>query len=226
MGERGRMARSPGTLSCPAVNEPTAPEREPREAGGVLDALAAELSGEGLLIGGLVRRPAGVRAPLAELLEAGPRTAQQGELYGRVIECVREGYLLHYGAPRLLEPPDPDLALLAGDYLYAKGIGLLASIGDLEAVAVLADLISVSAELHAAAPGDAAPRLGALWLASAVAIATGPLPADREAVALLRAGGSAQALYAHAADRAAPAGLGDRLVEAAETVGSPPLDRG
>ena len=208
------------------MNDPTAPEREAPEAAAVLDALAAELSGEGLLIGGLVRRPAGAAAPLADLLAAGPRTAARGELYGRVIECVREGYLLHYGTPRLLEPSDPDLALLAGDYLYAKGIGLLASIGDLEAVAVLADLISASAELHAAEPADAAPRLAALWLASAIAIATGPLPADREALAHLRAGGSPRALYDYTADRAARAGLGDRLVTAAETVGSPPLDRG
>jgi len=207
------------------VNEPPAAGVEAGETG-LLHALADELSDEGLLIGGLVRRPSSAGAPLADLLAAGPHTAAQGELYGRVIECVREGYLLHYGVPRLLEETDPDLALLAGDYLYAKGIGLLASIGDLAAVAVLADLISASAELHAARPADAAPRLGALWLASTVAIAAGPLPADREAVAGLRAGGDAQALYAHASGRAAQAGLSDRLVAAAETVGSPPLDRG
>jgi len=207
------------------VNEPPAAGVEAGETG-LLHALADELSDEGLLIGGLVRRPSSAGAPLADLLAAGPHTAAQGELYGRVIECVREGYLLHYGVPRLLEETDPDLALLAGDYLYAKGIGLLASIGDLAAVAVLADLISASAELHAAQPADAAPRLGALWLASTVAIAAGPLPADREAVAGLRAGGDAQALYAHASGRAAQAGLSDRLVAAAETVGSPPLDRG
>ena len=217
------------------MNEPPAAGVEAGETG-LLHALADELSDEGLLIGGLVRRPSSAGAPLADLLAAGPHTAAQGELYGRVIECVREGYLLHYGVPRLLEETDPDLALLAGDYLYAKGIGLLASIGDLAAVAVLADLISASAELHAARrppaarhgarPADAAPRLGALWLASTVAIAAGPLPADREAVAGLRAGGDAQALYAHASGRAAQAGLSDRLVAAAETVGSPPLDRG
>jgi hypothetical protein len=208
------------------VSEPTAPEASSAETAGILDALAEELSQEGLLIGGLVRRPTSARAPLAELLTAGPHTSAQGALYGRVIECVHEGYLLHYGTPRLLEPTDPDLALLAGDYLYAKGIGLLASIGDLDAVAVLADLISASAELHAATPADAAPRLGALWLASTVAIAAGPLADDRDAVARLRAGGDARALHAHASGRAARAGLSDRLVVAAETVGSPPLDRG
>lgn len=65
-----------------------------------------------------------------------------------VIEAVREGYLLHYGEPRLLAGHDADLALLAGDYLYALGIERLARTGDTDAVAVLADLISRCAQLH------------------------------------------------------------------------------
>ena len=193
------------------------PDLEREDA--ILAALAEELSGEGTLIGSLVRGPEPEPAPLGALVLEGPRTAGQGALYARVVECVREGYLLHYGTPRLLDPPDDDLALLAGDYLYAKGIGLLASVGDLEAVRVLADLISASADLHARDDADAAERLAALWLASVVAIAAGPGPADDEAAERLRAGGSAQALYAHVASRAAAAGLGHRLVQAAETVG-------
>jgi hypothetical protein len=66
-----------------------------------------------------------------------------------VIEAVREGYLLHYGEPRLLAGHDSDLALLAGDYLYALGIERLAQLGDTEAVHALADLISTCARLHA-----------------------------------------------------------------------------
>ena len=58
-----------------------------------------------------------------------------------MVEAVREGYLLHYGEPRLLAGHDPDLALLAGDYLYALGIERLAALGDAEAVLELADLI-------------------------------------------------------------------------------------
>ena len=65
-----------------------------------------------------------------------------------VIEAVREGYLLHYGEPRLLAGHDADLALLAGDYLYALGIERLAQLGDTAAVHVLADLISTCAHLH------------------------------------------------------------------------------
>jgi hypothetical protein len=66
-----------------------------------------------------------------------------------VIEAVREGYLLHYGESRLLAGHDPDLALLAGDYLYALGIERLSRLGDTEAVHALADLISTCARLHA-----------------------------------------------------------------------------
>jgi hypothetical protein len=84
-----------------------------------------------------------------------------------VVEAVREGYLLHYGAPRLLAGHDDDLALLAGDYLYALGIERLAAGGDTDAVLALADLISASAQLHAEAREDEVPEL---WAAAVAAI--------------------------------------------------------
>ena len=62
-----------------------------------------------------------------------------------VLEAVREGYLLHYGEPRLLAGHDDDLALLAGDYLYALGIERLAASGDSAAVSMLAELIGLRA---------------------------------------------------------------------------------
>lgn len=74
-----------------------------------------------------------------------------------VVEAVREGYLLHYGESRLLTGHDPDLGLLAGDYLYALGIERLAALGDIGAVLVLADLISASAQLHAEGRDEEAP---------------------------------------------------------------------
>ena len=47
----------------------------------------------------------------------------------------REGYELHYGAPAVVvSADDPDLALLAGDRLYALGLRELAAAGDLEAI--------------------------------------------------------------------------------------------
>jgi hypothetical protein len=74
-----------------------------------------------------------------------------------VVEAVREGYLLHYEEPRLLAGHDDDLALLAGDYLYALGIERLAAEGDTEAVLVLADLISDCAQLHTEGREDEVP---------------------------------------------------------------------
>ena len=80
--------------------------------------------------------------------------------YAFVVEAIREGYLLHYGTPRILAGHDPDLALLAGDYLYALGIERLAALGDSEAVVALADLISGCAQLHAEGREGEVP---ALW---------------------------------------------------------------
>ncbi|HEV2770379.1 MAG TPA: hypothetical protein VGV40_09380 [Solirubrobacteraceae bacterium] len=65
------------------------------------------------------------------------------------VAAVREGYLLHYGAPEVVREADAGLALLAGDRLYALGLARLAAVGDLEAVRALADLISECARSHA-----------------------------------------------------------------------------
>ena len=80
-----------------------------------------------------------------------------------MLEAVYEGYLMHYGEPRAFSGMDPDLRLLAGDALYALGLSRLAEAGDLEAVAILSDLISGSAQAHA--EGRAADA-EALWEAS------------------------------------------------------------
>jgi hypothetical protein len=102
------------------------------------------------------------------MVAAGPRAATAPGEYALVIEAVHEGYLLHYGEPRLLAGHDSDLGLLAGDYLYALGLDRLAALGDTAAVAVLSDLISRCAQLHAEGRGaEAAP----LWTAAAREIA-------------------------------------------------------
>ena len=77
-----------------------------------------------------------------------------------VLEAVHEGYLLHYGVPGGFAGMDDDLALLAGDSLYALGLARLAAEGDLEAVAMLADLITGCAKAHA--EGDPQSALN-LW---------------------------------------------------------------
>ncbi|HEX2096115.1 MAG TPA: hypothetical protein VHF50_01965 [Solirubrobacterales bacterium] len=84
-----------------------------------------------------------------------------------VIESVREGYLLHYGESRLLSGHDPDLALLAGDYLYALGIERLAALGDAAAVGVLAELIGRCAQLHTEGREDEVPEL---WRTAVAAV--------------------------------------------------------
>jgi hypothetical protein len=69
--------------------------------------------------------------------------------YASVLAAIREGYEQHYGQGSVLRTDDRDLALLAGDRLYALGLALLAQRGDLRAVTVLADLISQCASAHA-----------------------------------------------------------------------------
>jgi hypothetical protein len=81
---------------------------------------------------------------------------------------VREGYLLHYEQPRLLAGADDDLALLAGDYLFALGIQRLAAGGDCDAVLALAELIGGCAERHAEGRADEVPGL---WGRAASAMA-------------------------------------------------------
>jgi hypothetical protein len=79
------------------------------------------------------------------------------------VETIYEGYLSHYGRPRLFAPADADVALLLGDYLYAHGLVRVAATGELDAVAALAELISTCAALRAeGADGD-----GDAWLAMA-----------------------------------------------------------
>ncbi|HEV7562477.1 MAG TPA: hypothetical protein VGO24_03160 [Solirubrobacterales bacterium] len=112
-----------------------------------LRALAAQLREEGTPISPHVVEPAA--APkLGAIAAAGPRAVAAPGEYALVVEAVREGYLLHYGEPRLLAGHDSDLGLLAGDYLYALGLDRLAALGDTAAVAILSDLIGNCAQLH------------------------------------------------------------------------------
>jgi hypothetical protein len=104
--------------------------------------------------------------------DPGPPRFGQGQGDRRfVLEAVYEGYLLHYGDPRLFDGMDGDLRLLAGDALYAVGLARLAERGDLTAVAELSDLITRSAQAHAEGRGAEAE---ALWEASARLLATAP----------------------------------------------------
>ncbi len=94
------------------------------------------------------------------------------------LETIYEGYLVHYGTPRLHEPQDGDAALVLGDYLYAQGLARIASLGEVAAVADLAELISLCAQARAEGrPGD-----GEAWAATAALLGHGRLEEARLAL--------------------------------------------
>ena len=197
--------------------DPASPGRQARGRA-ALDELAALLAVSGELLAAQVA-PASREelAPLGDLAAAGPRAAADPSGYAFVLEAVREGYLLHYRRARLLGRVEPDLALLAGDYLYALGLERLAAIGDGAAVAELADLISISAMLEAE---EAAPRaIDWFWVASALAVGCGGDRGHDAAKAAIRSGsapgelaeGSALALGRRT-------GLSSPLAEVAEAI--------
>lgn len=111
------------------------------------------------------------------------------------LETIYEGYLLHYGRPRLFAPADGDTALLLGDYLYAHGLVRIAACGDVAAVADLAELISVCAQIQA----DGRNGDGPLWAATAALLGRDELTDARTA---LRMRGDAGPLAAVARETA------------------------
>ena len=140
----------------------------------MIDALVEALRAEGGTLGELVvvadgRRRTEPGPP--QIAASGPRAAGREAEYELLLEMIFEGSLLHYGAARVVQTDDPDLALLLGDQLYALGLVRLAALGDLEAVDVLADVISSLAQAHAEGNTD---RASAVWDAGAIAIGWGP----------------------------------------------------
>jgi hypothetical protein len=90
------------------------------------------------------------------------------------LETIYEGYLLHYGRPRLFRADDRDTRILLGDYLYAHGLVRIASLGDVEAVGALAELLSLCAHLRAESlPGD-----GEAWATTVSALDGGAEGSD------------------------------------------------
>ena len=151
-----------------------------------LDRLRELLREQGGLMASLVEAPEGesVEGP-AQLAAAGPRAEGSRADYELLIEAIYEGYLLHYGTPRVARSADQDLGLLAGDRLYALGLARLVALGDIPAVAELADTITLSA----LAQGAGEPELAdAVWAAGARAIGWGSSEAHRRAKELVLAG--------------------------------------
>ncbi len=156
-----------------------------RAEGGLIAAALAGAGGEGADPG------------LGRLAASGPRAEGRREDLAFVVEAIREGYLLHYGRPRIVLSDDPDLTLLAGDHLYALGLAHLAGMGDLGAVAELADVIALCAQAHAEEKPDLA---DAAWEAGVTAVGWEADDALAEAKAAARGGapGAAAALRAAA----------------------------
>jgi hypothetical protein len=75
------------------------------------------------------------------------------ERFALGVESIYEGYLLHYGRPRLFSPDDRDAAVLLGDYLYAHGLVRITALSDVDAVERLAELLSLCAHLRAEGVG-------------------------------------------------------------------------
>jgi len=119
------------------------------------------------------------------------------------VETIYEGYLLHYGRPRLFAPPDDDVGLLLVDALLAHGLVRVADTGSIEAVADLAALLSLCAQARA----DVRDGDGAAWAATSALLGQGGLDAARAA---LREGGDTAPLLDLARSAA-----GDEAVDAA-----------
>ena len=173
-----------------------------REEGGLIATLVAPR--DPLNRGGSRRPP----SPAAVLAEA-PRTRERGEEYELLVEAIYEGYLLHYGRPRVVRAGEADLLLLAGDRLYAIGLARLVALGDTLAVAELADTITLCALAHGA--GDAA-LAEAVWAAGTRAVGWGPSEAHRRAkdLALAGAPGALDAMRTSAGERSHSPPIGPR----------------
>jgi hypothetical protein len=158
---------------------------------GALERLRALLHREGGLMATLVARETGgvegetSQESPAVLAAAGPRAAEDPEEYELLVEAIYEGYLLHYGTPRVVRVPEADMKLLAGDRLYAIGLARLVELGDTLAVAELADTITLSALAQGAGRGDLA---DAVWSAGARAVGWGSSAAHLRAKSLVLAG--------------------------------------
>lgn len=140
----------------------------------VWETIAAEAAAESALWAAALRdeaerEPSPVFSPLAD------------ERFALGLETIYEGYLLHYGRPRLFAPVDRDTTVLLGDYLYAHGLVRIAELGDVAVVGDLAELLSLCAQLRA--DGDAEAD-GLVWAATlAVLGAADPrLASAREAL--------------------------------------------
>jgi hypothetical protein len=128
-------------------------------AGDVWSAIAEEAAAESPLWGAALR-PLEEREALPVFSPLAPARLALG------LETIYEGYLVHYGRPRLFAAPDRDTSVLLGDYLYAHGLVRVAEHGRVAVVSDLAELLSLCAQLRAESAPDDAELDGPLWAAT------------------------------------------------------------
>ena len=153
---RPRSSSASSSRSPTRTRTSTAPSRPlaTSSATDLFETIAAEAAAESPLWG---RRC----APIPSACPSSARSCRSGSRSAS--RRSTRATSLHYGRPRLFAPPDEDVALLLGDYLYAHGLVRIAATGELDAVAALAELISTCAALRAEdEPGD-----GDAWVACA-----------------------------------------------------------
>ena len=121
------------------------------------------------------------------------------DVFALGLETIYEGYLLHYGRPRLFAAPDRDTGVLLGDYLYAHGLVRIAELGRVAVVADLAELLSLCAHVRAEPAAGRPLADGAVWAATVALLGEedGRLERARSA---LRDRGDASELSAIAAE--------------------------
>jgi hypothetical protein len=136
------------------------------------EALAGEAAAESRIWADALRPPAErVTEPVFSLLAGAPLALG--------LETIYEGYLVHYGRSRLFGVEERTTVLLLGDYLYAHGLVRVAEVASAVAVADLAELISLCAQLRAEGrDGD-----GAAWTGTTTALGSSRLGPAREALA-------------------------------------------
>lgn len=136
----GHWLDDAGTQDRP---EQGAPDQGPPNAIGTV---AARLANVAPSWAAVTRQPQ--QAPLVDArVELLGRDRAQG------FESIREGWLLHRGASRMVDGASPDLALLVGDWCYAAGLCTIADHGTLDDVAALSRLVA-DASVRAHEPVD------------------------------------------------------------------------
>ncbi len=133
---------------------------------GVWEAMAEEAVAESPLWRAALR-PDAEREPLPVFSPLAPPSLALG------LETIYEGYLVHYGRPRLFAAPDRDTSVLLGDYLYAHGLVRVAEQGEVAVVADLAELLSLCAQLRAESAPEDAEHDGVLWAATFALVGSG-----------------------------------------------------